>query len=65
MSTQPAAPPSAWDHASVLVGGVLAVILGAGDLYLRQLLTAPVDVAMMLAGFAALGVKGFSGAIPR
>ncbi len=58
----PATAPSAWTHASALIGGLVAIGIGALDLFLGHQLGVSGDVTLMGLGFAALGVKA-SGAI--
>lgn len=62
----PPAPPSSWDHASALLAGVLAIAVGLGDFHTGALLTGAGDAAMVLAGFAMLGVKAaIPGILPK
>lgn len=61
MATQPNPPTSAWQHASLLVAGVLAIALGVADAMTKQRLGVGFDYASIGAGFAALGIKGISG----
>ena len=58
--------PSAWDHASTLLAGVLAVVGAWVDYHTGSLLTGAGDAALAVAGFSVLGVKGaFPGVLPR
>ncbi len=61
MAANPNPPTSAWQHASLLVAGLAAILLGAADAWVGHKLGAPFDYSAIGAGFAALGIKGISG----
>lgn len=41
---------------SALLGGVLAVAIGAADAFSRHVLSVPVDLVLIVGGLGALGV---------
>jgi hypothetical protein len=61
-TTQPA--PSAWQHAALFFGSACAIVIGAGDAYLRQKFGIGVDVGLVLGGLAGFGVQT-SGILPH
>lgn len=52
---------TAWEHAALILGAVLAIVVGGVDLEWGHRLAAGVDSAFILGGLAALGVKGTGG----
>lgn len=53
-----------WEHFALILGALLAVLVGAADLFVfHSHLTAGVDDGLIVAGFGALGVKA-TGVLP-
>lgn len=56
---------SQWDHLTLILGSIAAIIFGFIDFHTGSMLSQAGDNIAVGAGFLGLGVKGITGAVPR